>query len=113
MVAGEDNIADLMARHLGAAKISKYTNQMAMKFESGRAAKAAQLHVLQEMTDEPVFHTEMTSLKWSEIFKNKSKRSQISSTLNKSQNIMRYRQLREKSWHSRRSERSEGLASFT
>ena len=46
-VPGEDNVADLMTKHLGAAKISKLTSSMAMEFSKGRAAKAAQLHLVQ------------------------------------------------------------------
>jgi hypothetical protein len=47
-VPGEDNIADLMTKHLGAAKIKNNVDMMSMKFEDGRAAKAAQLHAVGE-----------------------------------------------------------------
>ena len=45
-VPGEDNMADLMTKHLGSAKIKKNIELMRMKFEEGRATKAAQLHMV-------------------------------------------------------------------
>ena len=45
-VPGEDNPADLMTKHLGAAKVLKNIEAMSMRFLEGRAAKAAQLHTL-------------------------------------------------------------------
>ena len=50
-VPGEDNIADLMTKHLGAAKITKHVKGLNMEFESGRAAKAAQLHLVNDGHD--------------------------------------------------------------
>ena len=50
-VPGEDNIADLMTKHLGAAKIKKNVEMMGMKYEDGRAGKAAQLHLVQTMPE--------------------------------------------------------------
>ena len=47
-VPGEDNVADLMTKHLGAAKIKKNVDGMNMRYEDGRAAKAAQLHLVNE-----------------------------------------------------------------
>ena len=46
-VPGEDNIADLMTKHLGAAKIKNNIDMMNMTFSDGRASKAAQLHLVQ------------------------------------------------------------------
>ena len=45
-VPGEDNPADLMTKHLGAAKVLKNVVAMNMRFLGGRADKAAQLHQL-------------------------------------------------------------------
>ena len=43
-VAGELNPADMMTKHLGAAKIDQNIKTMRMKFEEGRSSKAAKLH---------------------------------------------------------------------
>ena len=43
-VAGDDNIADLMTKHLVSTKIIKNIAGMGLKFTDGRASKAAQLH---------------------------------------------------------------------
>jgi hypothetical protein len=43
-VPGEENPADLMTKHLGAAKVQKNVVAMNMRFLGGRADKAAQLH---------------------------------------------------------------------
>ena len=50
-VPGEDNMADLMTKHLGAAKIKKNIESMKMSFVEGRATKAAQLHAV-DMSNE-------------------------------------------------------------
>ena len=50
-VPGEDNIADLMTKHLGAAKIKKNIEMMHMKYVEGRASKAAQLHLVQDVEE--------------------------------------------------------------
>ena len=47
-VPGEDNMADLMTKHLGAAKIKKNVALMHMEFVDGRASKAAQLHTVNQ-----------------------------------------------------------------
>ena len=45
-VPGEENCADLMTKHLSAKVIDKNVIKMHMKFEAGRAAKAAALHAV-------------------------------------------------------------------
>ena len=45
-VPGEENCADLMTKHLSAKVIDKNVLKMHMKFEVGRAAKAAALHAI-------------------------------------------------------------------
>ena len=44
---GEDNPADLMTKHIGAAKIDQHVKKMNMEYKSGRSGKAAQLHSLE------------------------------------------------------------------
>ena len=46
-IPGEDNPADLMTKHIGAAKIDKHVKKMNMEYKSGRSGKAAQLHSLE------------------------------------------------------------------
>jgi hypothetical protein len=45
-VPGEENPADLMTKHLGAAKVQGNIERMSMRYQGGRAGKAAQLHQL-------------------------------------------------------------------
>ena len=45
-VPGENNPADLMTKHLGAAKVQNNVDVLNMQFLGGRADKAAQLHVV-------------------------------------------------------------------
>ena len=45
-VPGEENPADLMTKHLGAAKIAMNIKTLSMRMVDGRAGKAAQLHQL-------------------------------------------------------------------
>ena len=45
-VAGEENVADLMTKHLVSPKIRKNVAGLNLRFADGRANKAAQLHVL-------------------------------------------------------------------
>ena len=47
-VPGEENPADLMTKHLGAAHVRKHIRIMRMDLTEGRATKAAQLHAVQE-----------------------------------------------------------------
>ena len=47
-VPGEENPADLMTKHLGAAKIAMSIKTLNMRIVDGRAGKAAQLHQLTE-----------------------------------------------------------------
>ena len=50
---GEDNCADLMTKHLSAKVIHKNVIKMHMKFEAGRAAKAAALHAVSIPIENP------------------------------------------------------------
>lgn len=45
-VPGEENPADLMTKHLGAAHVRKHMKIMQMELTEGRATKAAQLHAV-------------------------------------------------------------------
>ena len=53
-VPGEENPADLMTKHLGAAKVQGNIARMGMRFQSGRAGKAAQLHQLSKTQENDI-----------------------------------------------------------
>ena len=51
-VPGESNPADLMTKHLGLKNIKKDVEFMNMEYSQGRAAKAAQLHTVEDVIEE-------------------------------------------------------------
>ena len=65
-VDGTENCSDLLTKHLASATQQKHVAYMQLEFREGRAAKAAQLHLVQRLEPQGEFREEAASDRWEE-----------------------------------------------